>query len=139
MNLENVTVEMRPRSEWEAADFGVRMIRRDAAAIYRVWFSITLPLLFLALLMIVYSPYPTLAALIYWWFEPVADGPILRIISRRLFGEDADVRAALRSAPELAWRNRIFLITPYRFHFARSIAMPVTQLEGLSGAGGAIC
>lgn len=134
MNLENVTVEMRPRGEWEAADFGVRMIRRDAAAIYRVWFSITLPLLFLALLVIVYSPYPTLAVLIYWWLEPVADGPILRIISRRLFGEDADVRAALRSVFQLAWRNKIFLITPYRFHFARSIAMPVTQLEGLKGA-----
>lgn len=134
MNLENVTVEMRPRSEWEAADFGVRMIRRDASAIYRVWFAITLPLLILAILVIVYSPYPALGTLIYWWFEPVADGPILRIISRRLFGEDADVRATLRAVPQLAWRNKIFLLTPYRFHFARSIAMPVTQLEGLKGA-----
>ena len=134
MNLENVTVEMRPRSEWEAADFGARMVRRDAAAIYRVWFAITLPLLSMALLMIVYTPYPVIATLLYWWLEPVADGPILRIISRRLFGEDADVRAALRSVFTLAWRNKIFLLTPYRFHFARSTAMPVTQLEGLSGA-----
>lgn len=133
MNLENVTVEMRPRSEWEAADFGVRMIRRDAAAIYRVWFAITLPLLVLALLMIIYTPYPIIATMLYWWLEPVADGPILRIISRRLFGEDADIRASLRSVFSLAWRNKIFLLTPYRFHFARSIAMPVTQLEGLSG------
>lgn len=133
MNLENVTVEMRPRSEWEAADLGVRMIRRDAAAIYRVWFAITVPMLSVALLMVVYSPYPALAALFYWWLEPVADGPILRIISRRLFGEDADVAAALRSIPHLVRRNWIFLLPPYRFHFARSIAMPVTQLEGLQG------
>jgi hypothetical protein len=134
MNLENVTVEMRPRSEWEAADFGVRMIRRDAAAIYRVWFAITLPLISLAVLAIIYSPYPIVATLAYWWLEPLVDGPILRIISRRLFGENADVRAALRSVFSLAWRNKIFLLTPYRFHFARSTAMPVTQLEGLSGA-----
>lgn len=134
MNLENVTVEMRPRTEWEAVDLGARMVRRDAAAIYRIWFSITLPMLFLAMLLIFYSPYAAIAPLLYWWFEPLADGPILRIISRRLFGEDADVRAALRAAPRLAWQNKIFLFTPYRFHFARSIAMPLTQLEGLKGA-----
>lgn len=134
MNLDNVTVELRPRSEWEAADFGVRMIRRDAAAIYRVWFAITLPLLALAMLLIFFTPFATLAPILYWWFEPVADGPILRIISRRLFGENADVRATLRATGRLAWRNKIFLLTPYRFHFARSIAMPVTQLEGLRGA-----
>ena len=134
MNLENVTVEMRPRSEWEATDFGARMIRRDAAAIYAVWFAVTLPLLAIALAVVFFTPYAAYALLLYWWFEPVADGAILRIISRRLFGEDADVRATLRAVPVLAWKNRLFLFTPYRLHFARSVAMPVTQLEGLSGA-----
>jgi len=134
MNLENVTAELRPRGPWEAADLGVRMIRRDAAAIYRVWFAITLPLLSLAMLAIVYTPYPVVATFVYWWLEPVADGPILQIVSQRLFGERADVRAALRATPALAWRNRIFLLPLYRFHIARSIAMPVTQLESLKGA-----
>lgn len=133
MNLENVTAELRPRGPWEAADLGVRMIRRDARAIYQSWFAITLPLLSLALLAIVFSPYPTVAAFVYWWLEPIADGPILHIISQRLFGEKADARAALRATGELAWRNKIFLISPYRFHVARSIAMPLTQLEGLQG------
>lgn len=134
MNLENVTVEMRPRSDWEAADFGVRLIRRDAAAVYCVWFAITLPLLVIALGITLFSPYPLLAPIVYWWCEPIADGPMLRIVSRRLFGEDSDVRATISAVPSLVWRNRIFLLTPYRFHPARSIAMPVTQLEGLSGS-----
>lgn len=133
MNLDNVTAEMRPRGDWEAADLGARMIRRDAAAIYRIWFAVTLPLVSLAMLLIAFGPYPALGALVYWWLEPIADGPILRVISRRLFGEEADVRGALRSTLHLARRNWIFLLSPYRFHFARSIAMPVTQLEGLSG------
>lgn len=135
MNLENVTVEMRPRSEWESADFGVRMIRRDARAIYAVWFAITLPLIALTVLAILFTPYVGIATFLYWWLEPVADGPILRIISRRLFGESADVRASLRATLTVAWRNKIFLLTPLRFHFARSTAMPITQLEGLRGAG----
>lgn len=134
MNLENVTVEMRPRSEWEATDFGARMVRRDARAIYAVWFAVTLPFLALALLLNFFTSYGAFALLLYWWFEPVADGAILRIISRRLFGEDADVRATLKSVPRLAWMNRLYLLTPYRLHFARSVAMPITQLEGLKGA-----
>ena len=109
------------------------MIRRDAAAIYTTWFAITLPLLLVAILLTLFTPYATLAAFLYWWLEPVADGPILRIISRRLFGEAADARAAIRATPALAWQNRLFLLTPYRFHFARSVALPVTQLEGLRG------
>jgi hypothetical protein len=134
MNLENVTVEMRPRSEWEATDFGARMIRRDAKAIYAVWFAVTLPFLALALLLNFFTPYGAFALLFYWWFEPVADGAILRIISRRLFGEDANVAATLKAVPKLAWMNRIYLLTPHRLHLARSVAMPVTQLEGLQGA-----
>lgn len=133
MNLDHVTAELRPRGPWEAADFGVRLMRRDAAAIYRIWFSVTLPMVALVLLDCAYGPYPTLAALAYWWLEPVADGAMLHIISRRLFGEKADVGAALRATPALAWRNWIFLVPPYRFHVARSIAMPLTQLEGVSG------
>jgi hypothetical protein len=134
VNLEQVTAEIRPRGEWESVDFGARMIRRDAAAIYKVWFGVTLPMLGLASLFILFTPVGWLGTLLYWWFEPVADGPILRIISRRLFGEPADARAALRDTLRLAWRNKLFLLTPYRFHFARSTAMPVTQLERLSGA-----
>ncbi len=134
MNLNNVTVEMRPRSEWEAVDFGARMVRRDAAAIYRVWFAVTLPLLLVFIAVVIFTPYGKMALFLYWWFEPVADGPILRIISRRLFGEDADVRSALRATPHLLLKNLIFLLPPYRFHMARSTAMPVTQLEGLRGA-----
>ena len=104
MNLDKVTVELRPRSEWEAVDLGVRMINRDARAIYRVWFAITLPLLAVACAIVLFSPYPALGSLLYWWLEPVADVPILRIISRRLFGESADVGTALcMTPPRAAW------------------------------------
>jgi hypothetical protein len=134
MNLDKVTAELRPRGPWEAADFGARMIRRDAGPIYRVWFAVTLPLLLLALLGVLYTPWPGLVVFLYWWLEPVADGPMLHIISRRLFGEAPDVRGALREVPALAKRNWIFLLSPYRFHFARSTAMPVTQLEGVKAS-----
>ena len=134
MNLDNVTVELRPRTEWEAADLGARMVRRDARTIYATWFALTLPLFALACAVIWFSSFPGLASIGYWWLEPLTDGAILHIISRRLFGEKAGIIATLRETPRLAWRNVIFLLPPYRFHFARSVAVPITQLEGLRGA-----
>ncbi len=134
MNLDNVTAELRPRSAWEAADFGVRLVRRDAAAIYRAWFATSLPLLCLALAIVYLTPWAGFAILFYWWLEPILDGPILDVIARRLFGGEADVAATVRAAPRMAWRNRLFWLTPWRLHFARSTAMPLTQLEQLSGA-----
>ena len=133
MNLESVTAELRPRGPWEAMDLGARMVRRDAGVIYRSWFIVTLPLLVLASLGMLYLPTPGWVLLAYWWLEPLTDGPILHVISQRLFGGDADTRSALRSVPGHARRNIPFLLTPLRFHFARSLAVPVTQLEGLSG------
>ena len=133
MNLDSVTVALRPRSEWESVDLGARMVRRDAATIYAVWFALTLPLAILATLVIFLTPYGGWAFLVYWWLEPITDGPILHVISRKLFGETTSWTAALRMTPQLARRNWIFLLTPWRAHFARSIAIPVTQLEGLSG------
>ena len=58
---------------------------------------------------------------------------MLHIISRRLFGENAGARDALKQTLPLARRNWIFLLPIYRLHFARSVAMPLTQLEGLAG------
>lgn len=133
MKLDAVTAELRPRSAWEAADFGVRLVRRDAAAIYWAWFATSLPLLTVALGVVYLTPWPGLALLLYWWLEPIVDAPILDIVARRLFGGDPEVGRTVRSTPAMAWRNRLFLLTPWRLHLARSIAMPVTQLERLSG------
>ena len=110
------------------------MVRRDAGVIYKVWFATTLPLLALATLGIVFLDIPIWVQFGYWWLEPIVDAPILYIISRRLFGEKTDALTALREVPRLAVRNWVFLLTPMRFHFARSTALPLVQLEQLSGA-----
>lgn len=131
MQLERVTAELRPRGAWEAADFGYRLARAHAGAIYATWFAVTLPPLALAVLLICFTDYGPYAVYLYWWLEPLYDAPLLHIVSRELFGQKVGARDALRALPGLARRNLVFVLTPYRFHVARSIAMPLTQLEGL--------
>ncbi|MEO0365823.1 MAG: hypothetical protein AAF265_10055 [Pseudomonadota bacterium] len=134
MNLDSVTVALRPRGNWESTDLGTRMIRRDAKLIYQVWFAFTLPLVIATAVLTWYTPYGGWALLAYWWFEPLTDGLILHVISQRLFGASPTVRGTLGQTLSLARRNWVFLLTPLRLHFARSTAMPLTQLEGLRGA-----
>jgi len=109
------------------------MVRRDAAAIYRVWFALTLPAMLAVIAVTAYTDWGGLALLVYWWLEPITDGPILRLISRHLFGETPDWQAALRQAPATAWQNKLYWLTPFRLHLARSAMLPITQLEGLTG------
>ncbi|MEM1437698.1 MAG: hypothetical protein AAGF61_01840 [Pseudomonadota bacterium] len=133
MNLEDVTVALRPRGQWEAMDLGARMVRRDAKAIYLTWFALTLPAFALALTAVWFTPYAGMAVFLYWWIEPITDGPILHVISRRLFGERPTARDALRSTWPALRRNWIYLLTPYRLHLARSAMLSITRLEGLKG------
>ena len=102
MRLDRVTAELRPREVWEASDFGARLVRRDAGKIYFVWFAITLPLVALAILAIWLTPHYTLIVLLYWWLEPVVDGPMLHICARRLFGENVSGMDALRQTARIA-------------------------------------
>jgi hypothetical protein len=83
MNLDNVTVELRPRTEWEAADLGARMVRRDTRTIYATWFALTLPLFALACAVIWFSSYPSLASIGFWWLEPLTDGRFGNRLAKR--------------------------------------------------------
>ncbi|MEN7342657.1 MAG: hypothetical protein AAAFM81_06910 [Pseudomonadota bacterium] len=133
MNLEQVTGVLKPRATWEAVDFGARLVRRDWRTIYAVWLLLMFPFALLAAALCFVVPYSGWLIVAYWWLEPIADGPVLHIISQRLFGTKVSIRDALKRALPLAWRNKIFLLPFVRLHFYRSLAMPVTQLEGLTG------
>ena len=44
MRLDQVQVELRPRSPWEAMELGIALVRRHARAIWVPWLWVTLPL-----------------------------------------------------------------------------------------------
>lgn len=43
MRLEQLTVQLRARSSWEAMELGMALVRRHAAAIWKPWLLVTLP------------------------------------------------------------------------------------------------
>ncbi len=131
MRLESVTAEIRPRSDWEAVDLGLAMVRRDFWRCFSVWWlAVLLPV---ALFGWWLWDLPILWLMLFWWWKPAASRMVLFELSRRLFGERPTWRDSLREIPR-AWTRRFF----HRFLWARlSPWLPVTlAVEDLEGQRG---
>ena len=44
MRIEQLTVRLRARSDWEAIELGMALVRQHAGAIWKPWLWFTLPL-----------------------------------------------------------------------------------------------
>lgn len=129
MNLEAITLKLRPRGASEAMDLGVRLLQRNAVPVYTVWLATALPLMVACLALTPVAFW--LPTLFIWWLKPLYDRIVLFVLSRAVFGvqvgvRDVDWRQIFRSG--LLWS-----LTLGRIDFARSFNLPVYLLEGLKG------
>jgi hypothetical protein len=129
VNLEAITLKLRPRIASEAMDLGVRLLQRNAGAVYTAWGLTVLPLMLACLALAPVAHW--LPTLLIWWLKPLYDRIVLFVLSRAVFGEHVSVR-------ELDWRHifrsgLLWSLTLGRFDFARSFNLPVYLLEGLKG------
>ncbi len=131
MRLDQVTAEIRPRSELEAVDLGFALVRRDFWRCLAVWWlALALPTAVAGWWL---WDHPIWLLALFWWAKPAGSRMVMFQLSRRLFGEQPGWGALWRELPRV-WTRRFF----YRFCWARfSPFLPVTlaveELEGLRG------
>ena len=131
MRLEHISAVLRPRSDAEAVDLGLAMVRRHAAGIYKAWFTLLVPLwgVMIALL----HEYPSLVIFMAWWLKPLYDRVVLFHLGRSLFGAAPTLREQVKEWPRLL-RQRLGLSLLWgRLSGSRGFTMPVVVLEGLTG------
>jgi hypothetical protein len=130
VQLEQIALELRQRSGWEALDLGSAMLRAWSGPVLRAWLAAYLPVA--ALLFLVLDP--EWAALALWWLKPAFDRVLLFVYGRAAFGEPPAVRDVYRALPRLLRHSGLLAgLTLRRFDMARSFFLPVAQLEGLRG------
>ena len=132
MQLDNITVAVRPRSNSEAMDLGLRLVQTHRRALYGPWFAIVLPVF--VLLNILLSQHMWLAMLIVWWLKPLYDRVLLHVLSLALFGQTPSTRTTLNSLPAILKNGLFMQLSIFRLSVRRSFLLPVWQLEGLKGA-----
>lgn len=131
MRLDAVTAEIRPRSDWEAVDLGLAMVRRDFWRCLMVWW-LAMAVLSLVGGVLLWS-HPLVLLVLFWWCKPAGSRMVLFELSRRLFGEQPTWAAVGRELPR-AWTRRF----GYRFLWTRfspwlPVTLAVEDLEGLRG------
>jgi len=127
---EEVTAVLRPRNQWEAIDLGFGMARSWWKPLWRAWLVCCLPLQ--VAIWVACSHNPVLALCLLWWIKPLLDRVPLLVLSRALFGATPTTREVVRALPRL-WRAHPSALLWYRLDPARSLQLPVWQLEGLRG------
>lgn len=131
MDLDRVTAELRPRSNLEAVDLGVALVRRDFwRCLAGWWLGMGVPVVLCGWLL---WDHPIVGLMLIEWAKPAGSRMVLFQLSRRLFGEQPGWKALLREVPR-AWGRRFF----YRYCWARfspflPLTLAVEDLEGLRG------
>jgi hypothetical protein len=135
VEVERITVALRPRNDWEAIDLGLRLAQRHGALAYAYWFAASAPWVLAIGAVCIYHQRTLLALALLWWIKPMFERVLVHLFSRLVFDDRPARHEFLRIAMGQPFSAGILgALTYRRFEFARSFNLPVWQLESLSGA-----
>ena len=134
MKLDALTVELRPRSSWEAMELGTALVRRHARAIWVPWLIVTGTVFALLNLAAWAIGQMWIALVLMWWLRPVFDRIPVYVLSRAVFGSVPSVAETLRAQLRWGWRPMLGHLTWRRFSPMRASMLPVDLLEGANPA-----
>ncbi len=135
MNLDAITVKIRPRNPWEAMDIGFLLARKWYLKLFLLWWLTSFPFLLVITVFSFILPgtTPKWALVLFWLFKPFFELPILSWISRALFDVKWTIRDTIRDVRKHTSFKRVISILFNRFSPFRSFLLPVIMLEGLEG------
>lgn len=129
MQIEALALRLRPRSNMEATDLGVRLCQSYARSVYACYWAVAVPTAVLA--MVSYEIAAWLPALALWLAKPWLDRTILFVLSRAAFGQRTSLGQLWEARRQVWWQQLIRTWTLRRLSPWRSFTQPVYQLEGL--------
>ena len=132
MQLDQLRLHLRRRTEWEALELGRAMLRAWSGPVYRAWCGTFIP--FAALVTLALWPWPEISGLVIWWCKPIFDRVLLYVFSQCAFGVEPTVRDVYRALPSILRRSGLLAwLTVYRLGPARSFLLPIWLLERQHG------
>lgn len=131
MNLANLTIEPKHRSDWSAIDLGFLLARENYWILLMAWMLPSLPL-FLVLLLLP-KEYLFWVSIVIWWLKPFWDRLPLAIAGKLLFGEKVEFVDLKKELFTVLKPSFLSWLTYRRFSPERSYVLPVLVLEKLSG------
>lgn len=129
MRIDFLQLRMRPRSPWEAADLGIRLVQRCWRELFACHAAVTLPVA--ALCIATYEIAVWLPLTLLFFAKPWVDRVSLFVLSRAAFGQRTRLADLWREQRQVLWRQFLLTWTWRRLSPWRAFTQPVYQLEGL--------
>lgn len=135
MKIEDLQIELRPRTNAQALDLGHTLLRSHPAAAYLSFAVLWLPLIAVSMALTWTVPrFDWLWLIIPWWFRPLFERAPLYVLSRKVFGDSVTWQQALRAWPRQLGGGSLQMLTWARLiSSGRAMYQPVWQLEGARG------
>jgi hypothetical protein len=129
VQVDALSLRLRPRTPYEAADLGTRLCQSAWRDVYRCYAAVALPLFALCIASGEIASW--LPAIALWWSKPWLDRTILFVLSRAAFGQRTSLGDLWQAQRQVWWSQLILTLTWRRLSPWRSFTQPVYQLEGL--------
>jgi len=136
MKVENLAIDLRNRSNWEAIDLGFTLARKWFLRLWGAWLLAALPVFVFVLgttYLINNEIYTSWIFVLFWWLKPLYEQPLLYILSRQLFSEPVKLGDVLKNYFNVIKPQLGALLLWRRFSLSRSFNNPVAMLENLHG------
>ena len=131
MGLERLSVAVRPRAGWEAIDLGFTMAREWWRQLWSVWLCFYVPAA--VLLHVVFWDRMWVAMLLLWWLHPFFERAVMHVVGQAVFDVPPSLLQTLRATPQWRKPGLFTALSFYRLDPARSLMLPVWQLEQQRG------
>jgi hypothetical protein len=131
MDLEKAAGQLRPRSAYEAVDFGFVFVRDHYWRLVGTMMLFVFPVA--SVLAIAFPRQIAWLSLLMWWTKPVGERALIFSLSRAFFGDRLPIRDTMRAFRQYERRDWLLALTLRRLSPTRSFDLPVTVLEGSKG------
>ncbi|OPH39574.1 hypothetical protein [Moraxella equi] len=137
MNLDKMTVNIKPLPAYQAMDLGLSMARHWYYDLWRLWWMSHVPVLCALIAVMAGLNYifydddelwSLLSVVLFWWVKPIFERELVIYLGHRLFDDDFGMDDVKR----VAMPSVMFLLIR-RFGLRRMMVMPVHLLERQSG------
>lgn len=136
MQVENLAITLRKRSNWEAIDLGFALARQWFLRLWGAWLIAALPV-FIIVMVLTYvinnEMFNSLIFILFWWCKPLYEQPLLYILSRQLFSEPVTLRDVFKNYFKVIKPQIGALLLWRRLSLSRSFNNPVAMLESITG------
>ena len=133
MNVRDLTLVLRPRSGWESVDLGCKVAKMHYGRCLQIS-ALFIPLMAAFFFIPWKGYYAFWLFVIIWWLKPLVSQLCLFFFSRAVFGEQVSFKAILKRLPQALFVTSWLQLTVRRLSFARSMHLPIHELEGLKGS-----